>query len=79
MNLEPQPRNLDGVREMKVKIPVRLHISLHGLKLLSGRPLSDIVTEALQGYVAAHAAQAAQRTPWDGEGLEMTSGPAAEP
>jgi hypothetical protein len=52
MNLDPPPRNLDGVREMKVKIPLRLHISLHSLKLLSGRQLSEIVTEALVAYLA---------------------------
>lgn len=56
MNLEPAPRKLEGVREMKVKIPLRLHISLHSLKLLSGRQISDIVTEALQNYLATTAA-----------------------
>ncbi|MCA1813440.1 MAG: hypothetical protein LC624_05760 [Halobacteriales archaeon] len=59
MNLDPPPRNLDGVREMKVKIPLRLHISLHSMKLLSGRQLSDIVTEALVAYMA-HQAEARQ-------------------
>lgn len=53
MNLDPPPRSLDGVREMKVKIPLRLHVSLHSLKLLSGRQISDIVTEALTTYMAA--------------------------
>ena len=52
MNLEPPAKSLDGVREMKVKIPLRLHVSLHSMKLLSGRQISDIVTEALVAYLA---------------------------
>lgn len=54
MNLDPAPKSLDGVREMKVKIPLKLHVSLHSLKLLSGRQISDIVTEALLAYMAQH-------------------------
>lgn len=71
MNLDPPPRNLEGVREMKVKIPLRLHVSLHSLKLLSGRQISDIVTEALQTYMAQQAA----RTPEGAAAMELPSGP----
>lgn len=84
MNLDTPPRNLDGVREMKVKIPLRLHISLHGLKLLSGRQLSDIVTEALTAYMSEQAAQREENGPAARDGAPRplpdareTSGPTA--
>lgn len=74
MNLDPVPRSLDGVREMKVKIPLRLHVSLHSLKLLSGRQISEIVTEALITYMATQAQRPLMDT-----GLEVPSGPAVPP
>jgi hypothetical protein len=70
MNLDPPPRSLDGVREMKVKIPLRLHVSLHSLKLLSGRQISDIVTEALTTYMAQQPRVAERDL-----AMEMRSGP----
>lgn len=75
MNLDPPPKSLDGVREMKVKIPLRLHVSLHSLKLLSGRQISDIVTEALQAYMVQHAVRATGQL----HALEVRSGPSARP
>ena len=70
MNLDHPPRSLDGVREMKVKIPLRLHVSLHSLKLLSGRQISEIVTEALVTYMATQSRLNERETSYD-----LPSGP----
>ena len=40
-------------REVKVRIPVRLHLKLHTIKVLTGKPISDCVTEALEAYFTA--------------------------
>ncbi len=39
-------------KEVKVKIPVGYHIKLHSMKVLTGKPISDAVTEALEAYFA---------------------------
>ncbi len=39
-------------KEVKVKIPVNYHIKLHSMKVLTGKPISDAVTEALEAYFA---------------------------
>jgi hypothetical protein len=44
---------LDRVKEVKVKIPVSYHIKLHSMKVLTGKQISDAVTEALEVYFAA--------------------------
>lgn len=41
---------LDRVKEVKVRIPVAYHIKLHSMKVLTGKPISDAVTEALTQY-----------------------------
>ena len=41
-------------KEVKVKIPVSFHVRLHSMKVLTGKPISDAVTEALEAYFAAH-------------------------
>lgn len=41
-------------KEVKVKIPVSYHIRLHSMKVLTGKPISDTVTEALEAYFVAH-------------------------
>ena len=41
---------LDGDKEMKVRIAVRLHVQLHSLKILEGKPIQETVTEALEAY-----------------------------
>lgn len=37
-------------RELKVRLPVRLHIQLHATKLLGGDTISHTVTVALEQY-----------------------------
>lgn len=41
-------------KEVKVKIPMGHHIRLHSMKVLTGKPISDTVTEALEAYFMAH-------------------------
>lgn len=41
---------LDRLRALKVKIPVRQHIQLRTLKVLTGKNLSQTVREALGRY-----------------------------
>ena len=40
----------EGVKELKVRIPVEQHLQLHGLKVMTGKQISDAVTEALESY-----------------------------
>lgn len=47
-------RNLDRVKEMKVKVPARIHLRLHSMKILTGKGISDAVVDALEAYLAAH-------------------------
>ena len=49
-----EPRN-DPMRakEVKVKIPVSHHIKLHSMKVLTGKQISDAITEALDAYFAS--------------------------
>ena len=37
-------------KDLKVRIPVRLHIKLHSVKVLTGKHISDSITEALDAY-----------------------------
>jgi len=39
-------------KEVKVKIPVSHHIKLHSMKVLTGKQISDAITEALDAYFA---------------------------
>ena len=41
-------------KEVKVKIPVSHHIRLHSMKVLTGKQISDAITEALDAYFEAH-------------------------
>jgi hypothetical protein len=36
-----------------VKIPVSHHIKLHSMKVLTGKQISDAITEALDAYFAS--------------------------
>lgn len=40
-------------KEVKVKIPVGHHVKLHSMKVLTGKQISDAVTEALDMYFAS--------------------------
>lgn len=58
-------------KEVKVKIPVNYHIKLHSMKVLTGKPISDAVTEALEAYFATR--------PYDlSNGLTLPPGPIDE-
>lgn len=41
-------------KEVKVKIPMSYHVRLHSMKVLTGKPISDTVTEALEAYFLSH-------------------------
>lgn len=41
---------LDSEKEVKVKIPLGIHLKLHSMKVITGQHISDTVTEALQDY-----------------------------
>jgi len=42
-----------ATREMKVNLPVELHIRLHEAKILDGKRICDVVTRALDVYLQA--------------------------
>ncbi len=46
----PKDANLQEAREIKVKLPVSLHIKLHGIKITRHRSISQVVLEALEDY-----------------------------
>lgn len=41
-------------KEVKVKIPMSYHVRLHSMKVLTGKPISDTVTAALEAYFLTH-------------------------
>jgi len=51
---EPKP-DISRAKEVKVKIPVSHHIKLHSMKVLTGKQISDAITEALDAYFASRA------------------------
>lgn len=44
-------RGPNELREIKVKLPLWLHIRLHALKLTKGTSISSVVLEALDKYL----------------------------
>lgn len=52
MLIEPASsrENQSGVRELRVKIHVNYHLRLHALKLLRGKPMHEVIAEALDNY-----------------------------
>lgn len=50
---DPKP-DANRAKEVKVKIPMSFHVRLHSMKVLTGKPISDAVTEALEAYFIAH-------------------------
>lgn len=38
-------------KQLKVKLPLSLHLRLHSVKVLTGQNISDQVTEALANYL----------------------------
>lgn len=49
---DPKP-DPTRAKEVKVKIPVSHHIRLHSMKVLTGKQISDAITEALDAYFAS--------------------------
>ncbi len=41
---------LSRIKEVKVKLPIRYHVRLHSIKVLSGKQISATVAEALEDY-----------------------------
>ena len=56
--LDNSDGKIPGEKEMKVKIAARLHVQLHSLKILEGKPIHETVTEALEAYFRAADADA---------------------
>ena len=52
MIINERKEPMDRVKEVKVKIPVTYHVKLHSMKVLTGKQISDAVTEALEFYFA---------------------------
>jgi hypothetical protein len=50
---EPK-QDLESLREIKVKIPIAMHIRLHSMKVLTGKQISEAVTDALRNYLEAN-------------------------
>lgn len=54
--MQPTPTGADfehrlsELKEVKLKLPLRHHVSLHSLKLLRGQSISDLVAVALDAY-----------------------------
>lgn len=59
----------DREKEVKVKIPLTYHVKLHSMKVLTGKQISDTVTEALEAYFRHQAEMRAAEPPVLGEGL----------
>lgn len=43
---------LTELKEVKLKLPIRHHVSLHSLKLLRNQSISELVATALDAYFA---------------------------
>lgn len=56
MLIEPPKGDPSRAKEVKVKIPMSYHVRLHSMKVLTGKPISDTVTEALEAYFVSHPA-----------------------
>lgn len=51
MPIAPEGQDLDEMKPLRVKIPLRLHIKLHTLRLLTGKNMSHTVQVALERYL----------------------------
>ncbi len=50
MLINEHDSDLDELKEVKVKIPMGHHVKLHSMKVLTGKQISNAVTEALDLY-----------------------------
>lgn len=56
-NMAPVPNDVDEhglVKEVRLQLPVRVHVYLHRLKLTRGQPIRDSVIAAVAAYFASH-------------------------
>lgn len=61
MQPEPQPTQaalLEKVKEIKLQLPLRTHVSLHSLKLLKNQSIRDSVVVALDRFFRDHPMEA---------------------
>lgn len=49
-DIRAPPRSLESLREIKVRIPARLHVHLHRLRILEGTGIAETITNALTAY-----------------------------
>lgn len=59
MMINEKKPEMDREKEVKIKIPLTYHVKLHSMKVLTGKQISDTVTEALEAYFRHHAEQRA--------------------
>lgn len=52
--LSPDTRTGIAAKEVKVKLPAAHHVKLHSVKILTGKPIHEAISEALDLYFAAH-------------------------
>lgn len=52
MMIETPRRQTPTAKEIKVRLPARLHLALRTRKVLHGTPIHEIVVEALDAYFA---------------------------
>lgn len=50
MMIKEAKKDQRATREMKVNLPVELHIRLHESKILAGERICDVVARALDAY-----------------------------
>lgn len=53
MMLEPAVKKGPAEKDLKVRLSVSLHMRLHALKILQGKPMQETVAEALEAYFAS--------------------------
>ena len=63
---------LTELKEVKLKLPIRHHVSLHSLKLLRNQSISELVANALDAYFTKTA------VPRAGPVSAQASGPAGD-
>lgn len=54
MSDQASQREQDREKEVKVRIPASCHVRLQAVKILTGKQISETVTEALREYFRAH-------------------------
>ncbi len=50
MRIQEEDVDLSQPKTLKVRIPTKLHLQLHSVKILTGKNISDTVERALQTY-----------------------------